>query len=108
MFRSAGSVHLMKSPRLSSFSRPTTAATSRESDCLWMGASRKCRASSCGFEVVKNKALTAFTLLHSEKEEHGRESHNRFFGNSSSARQESARVEASYRGADWFRGRRDR
>src|SRR5918996_1331129 len=33
----------MRSPRLWYFSRPTTAATSRERNCLWMAASHKCR-----------------------------------------------------------------
>src|SRR6266849_10869181 len=43
VFRSAGSVHPMRSPRPWCFSRPTTAATSRERNCLWMAASHKCR-----------------------------------------------------------------
>jgi Enoyl-(Acyl carrier protein) reductase len=41
--RSAGSVHLMRSPRPWCFSHPTTAATSRERNYLSMAASHKCR-----------------------------------------------------------------
>src|SRR5712692_993873 len=41
--RSAGSVHPMRSRRPWCFSPPTTAATSRERNCLWMAASHKCR-----------------------------------------------------------------
>src|SRR6266404_2616630 len=43
MFRSAGSEHPMRSPRPWCFSHPTTAATSRERNCLWTAASRKYR-----------------------------------------------------------------
>src|SRR6267143_4109621 len=43
MFRSAGSAHPMRSRRPWYFSHPTTAATSRERNCLWMAASHKCR-----------------------------------------------------------------
>jgi hypothetical protein len=48
---SAGSVHLMRSPRPWCFSHPTTAATLRERNCLWMAVSHKCRpfiAEGCG------------------------------------------------------------
>src|SRR5437762_13246300 len=34
--------HPMRSPRPCCFSHPTTAATSRERNCLWMAASHKC------------------------------------------------------------------
>ena len=40
-----GSVHLMRLPGPWCFLPPTTAATSREQNCLWMAGSRKCRAS---------------------------------------------------------------
>src|SRR5438876_11775972 len=43
VFRSAGSAHPMRSPRPWCFSPPTTAATSRERNCLWTAASHKCR-----------------------------------------------------------------
>jgi NAD(P)-dependent dehydrogenase (short-subunit alcohol dehydrogenase family) len=42
-FRSAGSVHPMRSRRPWCFSHPATAATSRERSCLWMVASHKFR-----------------------------------------------------------------
>src|SRR5258707_4164636 len=43
MFRSAGSARPMRSPRPWCFSHPTTAATSRERNCLWTAASHKCK-----------------------------------------------------------------
>ena len=43
VFRSAGSAHPMRSRRPWCFSPPTTPATSREPNCLWMAASHKCR-----------------------------------------------------------------
>ena len=43
LFRSAGSAHPMRSPRPWCFSHPTTAATSRERNCLWMVVSHKSR-----------------------------------------------------------------
>src|SRR2546425_7971 len=43
VFRSAGAVYPMRSPRPWCFSPPTTAATSRERNCLWMAVSRRCR-----------------------------------------------------------------
>src|SRR5712692_2172612 len=43
MFRSAGWVHPMRSPRPWCFSHPKTAVTSRERNYLWMAVSHKCR-----------------------------------------------------------------
>src|SRR5262249_55083479 len=43
VFRSAGVVHPLRSPRPWCFSPPTTTATSRERNCLWMAASHRCR-----------------------------------------------------------------
>src|SRR6266478_5968878 len=54
MFRSAGSAHPMRSRRPWCFSHPTTAATSRERNCLWMAASHKCRP------CMRNFAETQF------------------------------------------------
>src|SRR6266849_798690 len=45
MFRSAGLVRPMRSRRPWCFSHPTTAATSRERNCLWMAVSHRCRPS---------------------------------------------------------------
>jgi short chain dehydrogenase len=42
---SPDSVHPMRSPRPWSFSHPTTAATSRESNCSWMAVLHKSRPS---------------------------------------------------------------
>ncbi len=41
--RSAGSARPMRSPRPWCFSHPTTAATSRERNCLWTAASHRCK-----------------------------------------------------------------
>ena len=43
VFRLAGSANPTRSPRPWCFSPPTTAATSREQNCLWMAALHKCR-----------------------------------------------------------------
>src|SRR5260370_11139493 len=63
MFRSAGLVHPMRSPRLWCFSRPMTVATSRERNCSWMAVSHKCRPSLAEGHGIKNGSSAPHFLL---------------------------------------------
>jgi len=53
VFPSAGSAHPRRSPRPWCFSRPTTAATSREPSCSWMAVSPRCRPNCAGVMSAK-------------------------------------------------------
>src|SRR6266446_8934797 len=63
MFRSAASVHPMRSPKLWCFSHPMTVATSRERNCSWMAVSHKCRPSLAGGHGIKNGSSAPHFLL---------------------------------------------
>src|SRR5712664_1190837 len=63
MFRSAGLVRPMRSPRPWCFSHPTTVATSRERSCLWMAVSHKCRPSLAEGHGIKNGSSAPHFLL---------------------------------------------
>ena len=63
--RSAGSVHLMKSPRPWFFLPPTIAAISLEPNYLWMAASPRCHrhfqaANRVAFRTISRKIVSAF------------------------------------------------
>ena len=54
----------MRSPRPWCFSHPTTAATSRERNCLWMAASHKCRPLIAEGHGIKNCSPLRTSLCH--------------------------------------------